>query len=758
MELKERISDTIAETGRPMSAGDICRNMAESGGEVRAEEVKLALKELAKEGRVIITRRGKAALPQQLGLIYGRIQGNGRGFGFFIPADGGDDLFITAEDMNGALHGDTVWVRKLTGSRRGRNDRGAVEMIAGRAGRRVTGTFEADNEYGGYVIPDDSRLAEDVLIPFSHINGASQGDKVVAEITQYPGARRPMLGRIDEVLGRPGDKGLDMLSIIRRLDLPDKFPDEAQRQAGGLRAPNADELTDRRDYRRALTITIDGADARDLDDAVSLEKVDGLYRLGVHIADVSYYVKRGSPIDKEAYKRGTSVYFPDRVLPMLPRELSNGLCSLNPNEDKLTLSCVMDIDSQGRVVHHNIAKSVIRSNHRMTYDEVNAIFAGDGELAEKYSDIMPMLAEMRRLKDILKAKRQRRGAIDFDLPEADIHLDCNGRAVDVSLHVRGEANMMIEEFMLSANETVAQEGVEKGLPLIYRVHEAPDTERIKELNVFLHTLGYGIDNAEKVQPADVRKMLIKAEGSPEEMVINNVTLRAMTKARYSPDCDGHFGLAAKYYCHFTSPIRRYPDLLVHRALNELLEGRLDEENLKRWKEYLPAASDQCSDREATATEAERAADDLKKCEYMSQHIGEEYQGVISGVTQSGFFVELGNTVEGRVRAESLSGDRYELDEKGYRLVGRFTGSQYRLGDEVKVRAVSADMETSRIEFELAEEKTHKAQGKSPKRAGHGSTRGKNSDKIKAPKSRKGGHGFGHSKRRQKGRGKSKGTP
>lgn len=758
MELKEIINGMIAGTGRPMSAEDIYKSMTDNGGEIQIEEIKLALKELSRDGRVIITRRGKAALPEQLGLIYGRIQGNGRGFGFFIPADGSGDLFIAAEDMNGALHGDTVWVRKLTGSPRGRNDRGAVEMVARRAGGRVIGTFEADNEYGGYVVPDDSRVAEDVLIPFSHTNGANHGDKVVAEITQYPGARRPMLGKIAEVLGRPGDKGIDMLSIIRRLELPDKFPDGAQRQAEGLKAPDADALTDRRDLRGALTITIDGADAKDLDDAVSLEMADGLYRLGVHIADVSHYVKRGSPIDVEAYKRGTSVYFPDRVLPMLPKELSNGLCSLNPDEDKLTLSCVMDIDSHGKVVHHNIAKSVIRSNYRMTYDEVNAIFAGDPDMAAKYSDIMPMLGEMRRLKDILKAKRQRRGAIDFDLPEADIHLDGNGRAVGVSLHVRGEANMMIEEFMLAANETVAREGVDKGLPLMYRVHEAPDPERIKELNTFLHTLGYGVGNAEKVQPADVRKMLLKAAGSSEERVINNVTLRAMTKAKYSPDCDGHFGLAAKYYCHFTSPIRRYPDLLVHRALNESLEGRLDEENLKRWKAYLPGASDQCSGREVTATEAERAADDLKKCEYMAQHIGEEYQGVISGVTQGGFFVELGNTVEGRVKVESLSGDRYEWDEKGYRLVGRFTGLQYRLGDEVKVRAVSADMETSRVEFELIEEKPHKAPRESPKRSGHGSTRGRNSDKIKALKSKKGGHGFGHSKRHQKGRGKSKGTP
>lgn len=758
LEIKKRITDTIAETGRPMSAEDILKRMADDGGEMGIEDIKQALRELSREGRVMLTHRKRAALPQQLGLIYGRIQGNGRGFGFFIPADGGKDLFIAAEDMNGALHGDTVWVRRLSGSFRGRNDRGAVEMIAERAGRRVTGTFEYGGEYGGYVIPDNSRLAEDVLIPFSHTNGASHGDKVVAEITQYPGVRRPMLGRIEEVLGRPGDKGIDILSIIRRLELPDEFPDEAQRQAGGLKAPNADALTDRRDYRRALTITIDGADAKDLDDAVSLEKADGLYRLGVHIADVSYYVKRGSPIDNEAYKRGTSVYFPDRVLPMLPNELSNGLCSLNPNEDKLTLSCIMDIDSQGRVVHHGIAKSVIRSNHRMTYDEVNAIFAGDRELAEKYSDVLLMLEDMRHLKDILRAKRQRRGAIDFDLPEADIQLDENGRAVDVSLHVRGEANMMIEEFMLSANETVAKEGVEKGLPLMYRVHEAPDPERIKELNAFLHTLGFCIDNAENVKPADVRKMLINAAGSPEERVINNVTLRAMTKARYSPDCDGHFGLAAKYYCHFTSPIRRYPDLLVHRALNELLEGRLDEESQRRWKAYLPGASDQCSDREVTATEAERAADDLKKCEYMAQHIGEEYQGVISGVTQGGFFVEIGNTVEGRVRAETLSGDRYEWDEKGYRLVGRFTGSQYRLGDEIRVRAVSADMATYRIEFELIGEKGRKAPAKGARRAERGSTRGKNSDKIKAPKSRKGGHGFGHSKRRQKGRGKSKGTP
>ena len=680
-----------------------------------------------------------------------------RGFGFARPASGGPDVFIPGRFLRGAMPGDEVLVSLFGHPQKEGSAEGEVLAVT-KEQNRFAGTVE--RREGRLVFLPDVCPALCLVLKKGLDGGAREGEKVAVELLERGGTHEAHRAGVAMRFGSAQSARACAKAILYEADIETHFSTKAKDEAKALAAAgiSEQELHGRLDLRGEAVFTIDSADTKDIDDAVSIARRPGGFSLGVHIADVSHYVKRGSPIDVEAYKRGTSVYFPDRVLPMLPKELSNGLCSLNPDEDKLTLSCVMDIDSHGKVVHHNIAKSVIRSNYRMTYDEVNAIFAGDPDMAAKYSDIMPMLGEMRRLKDILKAKRQRRGAIDFDLPEADIHLDGNGRAVGVSLHIRGEANMMIEEFMLAANETVARDGVDKGLPLMYRVHEAPDPERIKELNTFLHTLGYGVGNAEKVQPADVRKMLLKAAGSSEERVINNVTLRAMTKAKYSPDCDGHFGLAAKYYCHFTSPIRRYPDLLVHRALNESLEGRLDEENLKRWKAYLPGASDQCSGREVTATEAERAADDLKKCEYMAQHIGEEYQGVISGVTQGGFFVELGNTVEGRVKVESLSGDRYEWDEKGYRLVGRFTGLQYRLGDEVKVRAVSADMETSRIEFELIEEKPHKAPRESPKRSGHGSTRGRNGDKIKALKSKKGGHGFGHSKRHQKGRGKSKGTP
>lgn len=754
--MKETILNIIDNTGRPMEGEEI---LAAAGGEL--DEVRAALEELAASGRIVITRKGKAALPGQLGLIYGQMRCSAKGYGFFVPADGSGDMFIPGECMNGALHGDMVFVHGVRGGR-GSSDRGEVTAVVKRASDKLTGTYESDGEFGGYVIPDDTRVSMDAMIPPGCEHGAKHGDKVVARILQYPGARRPMIGEIAEVLGKSGEKGMDILSIIRRLELPDEFPAAVLKRAQALGKRVSDEdIKGRRDFCGILTVTIDGADAKDLDDAVSLERTSrGLFRLGVHIADVSHYVRAGGAIDREAYRRGTSVYFPDRVLPMLPKELSNGLCSLNPDEDKLTLSCVMDIDQRGRVVKHSICESVICSDRCLTYEAVNAMFDGDRALREQYRDVYPMLCEMRELMGILREKREARGAIDFDLPEAKIILDDNGRAEDVKLHVRGEANRMIEEFMLAANETVARHGVDKGIPLMYRVHHAPESSRMEELNTFLNTLGYSIRGLDELKPMAVRRVLLQAAGSPEESVINRVTLRAMSKARYSPDCDGHFGLAAECYCHFTSPIRRYPDLMVHRALKDALHGRLSEKKRQGWLSSLPEAANHCSDREIAAVEAERAADDLKKCEYMQEHIGEEFSGVISGVVQQGFFVELPNTVEGLVRAATLLDDRYILDEKNYRLVGR-GGRCFRIGDEVRVCVAAANMETGRVEFELCGERTPRVgrPGRtSRKKFVPRSTEDKKNGKIAVHKNRRGGSRGGRKKGNKKAGRKPQGTP
>ena len=520
-----------------------------------------AIERLLSTGRVMLTRKRKLALPEQMGLHYGRVQGNARGFGFFIPADGTPDLFLPADAIHGAMHGDMVWVRQTDQISRGGNPEAEVALIASRGQKKIVGTFEDDEGAGGgYVVPDDTRLYMDVLIRPGDVDGAKQGDKVVAEILQYPDGRRPLTGRVVEVLGSKEKAGTDILSIIRRMDLPDDFSKTAARQARNLNKPVASEEIARREDLRALPcITIDGADAKDLDDAVSLVMLKGgNCLLGVHIADVSHYVTPQSPLDQEAYKRGTSVYFPDRVLPMLPKEISNGVCSLNPNTEKLTLSCIMELDPAGKVVSHRLAETVIRTRYRMTYEDVNAMFDGDKALLETYKDIWPMLSNMGALMEKLRNRRFKRGSMDFDLAEAKLILDKKGHTVDVKLYERGISNQMIEEFMLLANETVANHARQMGIPFLYRVHETPDKEKLQQLNTFLHTLGYGIKSLNNLRPATLQKVLLASKGTKEEAVISRVTLRSLRKARYAPECLGHFGLAIGDYCHFTSPIRRYP--------------------------------------------------------------------------------------------------------------------------------------------------------------------------------------------------------
>lgn len=731
--------ETLRREGKPLAPEVVLEEFPAEERDAAAA----AIERLLSESRLILTRKRKLALPEQTGLTYGRIQGNARGYGFFIPEDGSDDLFVPADAMHGAMNGDKVWVRPTETVSRNGSAEAEVMLIAVRAQVNIVGTFEkSQSTPGGYVIPDDTRLYMDALVYEAAAGSAKHGDKVVLKITQYPDGRRPLMGEITEVLGGKDEAGTDILSVIRRMELPETFSKASMRQARSLNKPvNADAIARREDLRGQLIITIDGADAKDLDDAVSLVKLKDGWLLGVHIADVSHYVQPGTALDADAYKRGTSVYFPDRVLPMFPPEVSNGVCSLTEGTEKLTISCFMEIGKNGKVMAHRFSETVIKTAHRMTYDDVNAIFDGDDALREKYADIVPMLEEMRTLMELLDAQRVKRGSIDFDLDETKITLNKAGKATDVSVAVRGIANRMIEEFMLIANETVAQHAFDLGMPLVYRVHETPDKTKLADLNAFLGTLGYGIKSMGNVKPQTFQKILQKVKGTKEENVVSRVVLRSMRKARYAPECLGHFGLAAPCYCHFTSPIRRYPDLMVHRMLREILHGEMTKERISRYEETLEELTRHCSEREVTAMEAERAADDLKKCEYMQSRIGTVETGVISGVAQYGFFVQLSNTVEGMVRVTSIAGDFYVCDAKNYRMVGRNSKRVFRLGDPVRVRVAGVDLENSNVDFELVpsanggaprpkngEEKPAKAaEGKTAAKSRH--RRAKNAGKV-----------------------------
>lgn len=730
-EMETLLLETLRRSGSPAAPEALLEPLEDP------DQGAAAIERLLSTGRVMLTRKRKLALPEQMGLRYGRVQGNARGFGFFIPADGTPDLFLPADAIHGAMHGDMVWVRQTDQISRGGNPEAEVALIASRGQKRIVGAFEDDEGAGGgYVVPDDTRLYMDVLIRPGDVDGAKQGDKVVAEILQYPDGRRPLTGRVVEVLGSKEKAGTDILSIIRRMDLPDAFSKAAARQARNLnKLVTPGEIARREDLRALPCITIDGADAKDLDDAVSLVPLEGgNCLLGVHIADVSHYVTPQSPLDQEAYKRGTSVYFPDRVLPMLPKEISNGVCSLNPNTEKLTLSCIMELDPAGKVVSHRLAETVIRTRYRMTYEDVNAMFDGDKGLLEQYKDIWPMLSNMGALMEKLRSRRFKRGSMDFDLAEAKLVLDKKGHTVDVALCERGISNQMIEEFMLLANETVANHARQMGIPFLYRVHETPDKEKLQQLNTFLHTLGYGIKSLNNLRPATLQKVLLASKGTKEEAVISRVTLRALRKARYAPECLGHFGLAMADYCHFTSPIRRYPDLTVHRLLKAMLHGELDETQRADWAQRMEEIAQHCSQRELAALEAERAADDLKKCEYMKDRIGTVETGIISGVAQYGFFVQLPNTVEGMVRIGSMEDDYYILDEQNYRMVGRSTGKVYRLGDQVTIRVTGADLETGNVDFVL--ERSAGSQGK--KKDGEGPGNGRRRSQAKGRSGQQGG--------------------
>ena len=658
------------------------------------------LDDMAQRGLLIQTKKKKYALPELLGYLTGRLQGNAKGFGFLIPdSTEEEDVYLSAENLHGAMHRDRIMVRLLKND--GKSREGEVVRVLEHANQTVVGTFEKDRRFG-FVVPDDKRIGGDIFIAKDDINGAKDQYKVVAEILKWPDKRRNAAGRIKEVLGHKDDVGTDILSIIRQYELPEEFPEKVVREAQQIpQAIPEEEIRRRKDLRNMRTVTIDGPDAKDLDDAVSVELLDnGNFLLGVHIADVSYYVRRNSELDREAYTRGTSVYLVDRVIPMLPRELSNGICSLNPKEDRLTLSVLMEIDHRGKVVDHRIEESVIRSSERMVYEDVTKILEqNDPELMERYHPLINDFRNMETLSRILRKKRIRRGSIDFDLDETKVILNEKGKPIDVRPYERSISNRIIEEFMLVCNETVAEYMTWNEVPFLYRIHEDPTAEKLEEFNELIHNFGYHLKGTgEKIHPKSLQNLLEKVHGTREEGIISAVMLRSLQKARYSSENAGHFGLAAKYYCHYTSPIRRYPDLVVHRIIKDYIHKRMDKKHRGMLAGSLPEAADHCSEREKVADEAEWATEDLKKAEFMADKIGEEYDGIISGVTNYGIYVALDNTVEGLIRMVDLDDDYYVYDEKHYCLIGEHRRKTYYLGDTIRIRVSHVDLAARNVDF------------------------------------------------------------
>lgn len=702
---KERILPVLRLKKLPPLALDSLYSALQYEGEREQFEEDIEL--LTAQGSLVKTRKNKFALPSTVGLIVGRIQGNARGFAFLVPDNREEetDVFLPSGALLGALHGDRVLVRVTGHSRRnGKESReGEVARVMVRANTRIVGRLDRPQE-SAFVIPDDTRISRHIHIPHRWTKGARTGDKVVVEITQWPDDARVPDGRVIEVIGHMDDPGTDVRSIIRQFELPEDFPKSVLASAKKVpQTVEEEDLKGREDFRDKLIFTIDGADAKDFDDAVSIDALpNGAYRLGVYIADVSYYVRENGILDKEALERGTSVYLVDRVIPMLPVELSNGICSLNEDVDRLTLCCIADFGPDGQVLSYRLTEGVIRSKHRMTYNQVYAIMQGDSAVRDQYPDLVEPVGHMQKLMQILHQKRVVRGSVDFDVPEAEIILDERGVAVDVCRRERNDAHRMIEEFMLATNEIVAGHLKRLKQPVLFRVHEAPDTEKMRDFAAFVGAMGFRLRDKDHVSPKNLQELLSKAHGHEEEGIISRLMLRSMMKARYSEHDLGHFGLAAKDYCHFTSPIRRYPDLVVHRILRQSLRKQLTPAKQARWIKRLPDIADQTSLCERKAMEAERAADDRKKAEYMLGHLGEEFQGTISGVSGYGFYVELPNTVEGLVHISTLDDDYYVYDERNYRLTGQHTHRSFRLGDHVCVRANRADIESHNVDFVLCE--------------------------------------------------------
>ena len=682
----------------PMKAKEIAMILQVS--KEQREELHAVLDALLEEGKVELTQKGKYVKASGR-FLTGVYTGNSRGFGFVTVEGEEEDIYIPEENTNGAMHMDTVSVA-VNPQKTGKRREGRIIKIISRGLHQIVGTYQSSKNFG-FVVPDNQKLAQDIFIPIERSKGAVDGHKVVVEITDYGKNGKKPEGKIVEILGHINDPGTDILSIVRGFDLPTEFAPKIMKQVENVsNEVSAADMAGRMDLRDWQTVTIDGEDAKDLDDAITLTKEGDLYELGVHIADVSNYVQESSALDVEALKRGTSVYLVDRVIPMLPHKLSNGICSLNAGENRLALSCIMKIDEKGNVIDHTIAETVIKVDRRMSYTRVKKILEEHDEAEiEEYKELVPMFDRMKELAAILRKKRMKRGSIDFDFPETKIILDEQGKPVDIKPYDRNVATKIIEDFMLIANETVAQDYFWQELPFVYRTHDNPDTEKIKKLGTFINNFGYTIHiGQDEIHPKELQKLLMKIDGTPEEALISRLTLRSMKQAKYTTVSTGHFGLATNYYCHFTSPIRRYPDLQIHRIIKDNLRGRMNQKRIEHYDSILPEVAKHSSEMERRADEAERETDKLKKVEYMEERIGQVFEGVISGVQEWGFYVELPNTVEGLVHVTSLTDDFYHYEESSYEMIGERTNKHYKLGQKVKVIVADTDKIMRTIDFRV----------------------------------------------------------
>jgi ribonuclease R len=712
--IKEHVDKLLSymkeEAYKPLTVQELEEAFGIEGSNNFKEFVK-ALVVMEEKGLVVRTRSNRYGLPEKMNLVRGKVSAHAKGFAFVIPEESGmDDIFIPPNETNNAMNGDIVLVRVSSNSSGSRRE-GTVVRIVERGVDQIVGTFTQSKHFG-FVIPDDKKFASDIFIPKSAQKGAIEGHKVVVKLTAYPEGRKSAEGEVIEILGHKNDPGVDILSIIHKHGITVEFPEEVMEQANNVPDTiDESEIPNRKDLRDQTIVTIDGADAKDLDDAVTVTKLDnGNYKLGVHIADVTYYVKESSPIDEEAFDRGTSVYLVDRVIPMIPHRLSNGICSLNPQVDRLTLSCDMEISPDGDVVNHEIFQSVIKTTERMTYSDVNKILVDkDEELRKHYQPLVPMFEQMEDLAQILRTKRMKRGAIDFDFKEAKVLVDDEGEPTDVVLRERSVAEKLIEEFMLVANETVAEHFHWMEVPFIYRIHEDPKEDKLQRFFEFITNFGLIVKGtANSVHPRALQEIIEDVQGKSEEMVVSTMMLRSMQQAKYDPESLGHFGLATEFYTHFTSPIRRYPDLIVHRLIRTyLIEGKIDQSTREKWGAQMGNIAQHTSSRERRAVDAERETDELKKAEYMEDKVGEEYDGIISSVTNFGMFVELPNTIEGLVHVSYMTDDYYRFDERHLAMIGERTGNVFRIGDEITIRVISVNKDERAIDFEIVGMKSNR---------------------------------------------------